>query len=390
MALSELMKRIEKKYGGGIMTYGANPVCEKGTLSLGSPSLDYCLFNSFPEGKIIEFSGRESSGKTTMAFFVANSYIRKELQRNPDHPRAILFVDVECAVDPEWAKKSTGYDMNREDVRTIHFTPTGGTSAEEILQIVIDAVADNEVGLVIIDSISYLVSGQIAGEGMEKKDMGGISKTLKDFCCKITGDLNRYGITLIGLNGVRDNLSPYGEKEITPGGNGWKQACMVRLRFKRGAFFDENGDEVQKSCANPAGHIIEMAVLKTKVCEWSRKMGMAHLNYARGMDIIADTIDVATCVGLIDNSVQGTFKLIDTETGEPILDKDGAPVKIRGKKNVRIYLEEYKDIWKKLYDKVYEKISIKADPFIKSFEDMLGADVYEKFGISEGADLNNI
>lgn len=390
MAISEIMKKLEKKNGVAVITSGVKAVASAGTLSLGSPSLDYCLFNSFPEGKIIEFSGRESSGKTTMAFFVANSYIRRELERNPENPRGILFVDVECAADPEWALKSTGYDMNRKDVVTYCYRPTGGTSAEEILQTIIDAVHDNEIGLVILDSISYLVSGQISGEDMDKKDMGGVSKTLKDFCCKITGDLNRYGITLIGLNGCRDNLSPYGEKEITPGGNGWKQACMVRLRFKRGAFFDENGDEVPKTCGNPAGHIIEMAVLKTKVCEWSRKQGMAHLNYSRGMDIIADTIDVAVCVGLIDNSTQGTFKLIDTETGEPILNSDGEPVKIRGKKNVRIYLEEHKDVWKKLYDKVYEKISIKSDPFIKSFEEMLGENVYEKFGLNEDSDIANV
>lgn len=390
MALSEIIKNMAKKYGDGIFTQGVSQVASKGTLSLGSPSLDYCLFNSFPEGKIIEFSGRESSGKTTMAFFVANSYIRKELERNPDNPRGILFVDVECAADPEWALKSTGYDMNRQDVKTYCYRPVGKTSAEEIFNIVLDAVSENEIGLVIIDSISYLVSGQISGEGMEKKDMGGISKSLKDFCCKITGDLNRYGITLIGLNGVRDNLSPYGEKEITPGGNGWKQACMVRLRFKRGAFFDENGDEVPKTCGNPAGHIIEMAVLKTKVCEWSRKQGMAHLNYARGMDIIADTIDTAICVGLIDNSTQGTFKLIDTETGEPILDKSGEPVKIRGKKNVRVYLDEHKDVWKKLYDKVYEKISVKSDPYIKSFEEMIGENIYEKLGVSEDTDIENL
>lgn len=349
---------------------------------MGSPSLDFCLFNSFPEGAIVEYSGAESSGKTTMAFFTANSYIKKELERNPSNPRGILFVDVECACDPDWALKSAGYDMNRKDVKTYHLQPKG-MSAEEIFDVIMESVNENEIGLIILDSISYLVSGQIMGESMEKKDMGGVAKCLGDFCHQITGYLNSYHITLIGLNGIRDNLTGYGDKQITSGGNGWKQACMVRLRFKKGAFFDENGDEVPKTCQNPAGHLIEMAVLKTKVCEWSRKLGVAHLNYARGLDILADTIDVATYFGLIDNSVQGTFKLIDIETGEPILDADGNPVKIRGKKNVRAYFDEHRDVWKKLYNKVYEKISQKNDPYIKSFEEMLNIDIREKFGITE-------
>ena len=47
-------------------------------------------------------------------------------------------------------------------------------------------------------------------------------------------------------------------------------------------------------------------------------------------------------------------------------------------------------MWKKLYDKVYEKISIKSDPFIKSFEEMLGENVYEKFGLNEDSDIANV
>ena len=56
----------------------------------------FCLYNSFPERRIVEFCGAEGSGKTTTAYLVAASYQRKELERNPENPRGILFVDLEA------------------------------------------------------------------------------------------------------------------------------------------------------------------------------------------------------------------------------------------------------------------------------------------------------
>lgn len=389
LTLTDVLKSISKKFGDKVAKIGVDELQSGGTLSLGSPSFDFCLYNSFPVGKIVEFSGRESSGKTTTAFLVAASYIRKELEERPDDPRAILFVDAECACDPEWAKKATGYDMNRDDVKTICITPEG-QSAEEIFDMVISFVKTGQIGLVIFDSLTAIVSQKLADASMEEKEMGGIAKTLGDFCKKITGLLNKYKVTFIGINGVTENLSQYGERELTPGGTTWKRACMVRLRFKRGAFFDEDGNELNKTAQNPAGHIIEMYVLKTKVCDWSRKLGMAHLNYSKGIDILADTIDVATFFGYIDNSVQGSFKFVDVDTGEVMTDSDGKEIKIRGKKNVTAYLKEHTDVWRRLYDAVYKKMSIKSDPNIVSFEKMLDVDVYDKLGIASEEELETM
>lgn len=389
LTLTDVLKSISKKFGDKVAKVGVDELQSGGTLSLGSPSFDFCLYNSFPVGKIVEFSGRESSGKTTTAFLVAASYIRKELEERPDDPRAILFVDAECACDPEWAKKATGYDMNRDDVKTICITPEG-QSAEEIFDMVISFVKTGQIGLVIFDSLTAIVSQKLADASMEEKEMGGIAKTLGDFCKKITGLLNKYKVTFIGINGVTENLSQYGERELTPGGTTWKRACMVRLRFKIGAFFDEDGNELNKTAQNPAGHIIEMYVLKTKVCDWSRKLGMAHLNYSKGIDILADTIDVATFFGYIDNSVQGSFKFVDVDTGEVMTDSDGKEIKIRGKKNVTAYLKEHTDVWRRLYDAVYKKMSIKSDPNIVSFEKMLDVDVYDKLGIASEEELETM
>ena len=378
--LQEVLKKIRKDYGDSVVKVGVESLDIDGILSLGSPSFDFCIYGGIPEGRIVEFSGPESSGKTTTAFLTAASYQREEIKRNPDKPRAIVYLDNEGTADPIWAKKM-GYDMSESSlVPTILIRPEA-QSAEQIFDMAISMLKTGEIGLLVFDSIATLVPQQIAEESMEKKQMGGISTSLTRFANTIVGVLRKYKATLIGINQVRENLSGYGDFLLTPGGRAWKHQCSVRLMFKRGDFFDENGDVVKKTADSPAGNLIEVAVLKTKVCKWDRKLGYMHLNYDRGVDILEDTLDVATHFGFIDNSVQGSYKVLNPETGEIMLDNEGKEVKIRGRKNLRPYFEAHPEIWRKLYDKVYDKLRMKEDPNIVAFEKMLNLNIEESFGI---------
>lgn len=379
--IKDLLKQWNKKFGEGTANIGVENVENRGVFSLGTPSLDFMLYNSLPQCCFIEFNGREHSGKTTAAFLVAADYIRKEkekLDKDPSYdPRAILFVDAECTADPVWAKQSTGYDMNDSVVPTVRIK-AAGQSAEEFFDMVIEAVKTGEFGLVIFDSLTAIVKGQIADASMEKMDMGGIAKPLGDFTKKTIGLLQRFNCTFIGIMGITENISGYGNPEQTPGGTTWKRMCAVRIKFKRGDLFDENDEILKSTASNPAGHIIEAYLQKSKVCRSDRRLAYVHLNYIKGIDLLWDLIDVATVVGLIDNSVQGFYKFVDPETGELITDANGEVVKIRGKKNVKPYLLENPTFWKKLYNKVYEISSKKDDPNVISFEQMLNIDISEE------------
>lgn len=371
LTLNEILKKITKTQGENVAKVGVEDLTSYGTLSLGSPGLDFCLYNSFPERKIIELCGAEGSGKTTLAYLICSSYQKKELKVNKDNPRKILYVDLECSVDPSWAKK-TGYDMNSEFVQTICYRPED-QPAESIFDDVIAMIKTGEIGMVVIDSLSMLVSQQVHDESMEKKEMGGIAKVLGDFVKRVTSLLIKYNCTLIGINQLRENIGGYGNPLVTSGGRGWKHGCSVRLMLKKGKFFDEDGNELSGNAESPAGYIMECAVLKTKVCPWDRKLGRTCISYTRGVDILQDTIDVATYFGLIANPTQGNYVIIDEDTGEEI--------KIRGKKNLKPYFEEHLDAWHKVYDAVYEKLSQKNDPNIVAFEKMLQVNVSEAFGV---------
>ena len=144
-SLAEVLKQINKKNGvlredgsiDPIAVLGVSETKVRGTLSLRSPGLDYCVYNRIPEGRIIEISGKEGSGKTTCAFLLAASYQEKELVRNPRNPRKILYVDLEMTVDPSWALKA-GYDMSASaPVGTVYLTPMD-MDGEHILDIIRD------------------------------------------------------------------------------------------------------------------------------------------------------------------------------------------------------------------------------------------------------------
>ena len=381
LTLNGVLRDISKKYGENVAKFGADSLEVDGILSLGSPMLDYCLYGGIPEGRIIELSGAEGSGKTTTAFMIAASYIKEELKRNPDEPRSIIFLDNEGTLDPTWASVF-GYDLSEEaPVKTIVIRPEG-QNAEEIFDMALNLLRTGEVGLLIFDSIATLVPAQIADESMEKYQMGGIAKSLTRSANTALGLLRKYHATLVAINQVRENMTAYGNPITTPGGRAWKHACSSRLMFKRGEFFDADGNKLSTTAESPAGHIVNVAVLKTKTNKWDRKGGSYRLNYTRGVDILSDTIEAALHFGLIDNSTQGSFKIIDPKTGEIKLDSEGKEIKIRGKANVTTYFNEHLDEWKALYDAVYERIKEKESPYHYAFEQMLNSEVEKVFGDS--------
>lgn len=217
LSLKDTLKNISKKYGDSVVKVGVEGLEVDGILSLGSPTFDYCVYGGVPEGRIIELSGAEGSGKTTTAFMIAGSYQKEEIKRNPTNPRAIILLDNEGTADPVWAKK-LGYNMDADaPVPTVIIRPEA-QSAEEIFDMAIDMLKTGEVGLLIFDSIATLVPQQIAEESMEKKQMGGISSSLTRFANTAIGLLRKYKATLVAINQVRENLSGYGDFLLTPGG----------------------------------------------------------------------------------------------------------------------------------------------------------------------------
>lgn len=384
-SLKSVMSALNKKFGTekyNVMYNGAPTMAERGIIQIGIPSFDFITYNTFPRGQFVEICGYEGSGKTTLCFLICAAYIREELKKPVDDRKAVLYVDLEHTVDRTWAKKC-GFDMSPNAELTSYYMAPTNMTAEETLNAVIDCTASGEIGLVVIDSLNKLVPQQIFDSGLEKKEMGVIAKLLGDFTNRMQGLMDIFKCTCIGIQQGRDNISGYGNPFTTSGGHAWKAACALRLMTKKGAPIDEECNELKSTAEYPAGYVMDIALLKSKVAKTDRRIGKIYFNYTTGPDIILDTIEIASYFGLIDNSTQGIFKMLDPDTGEIMHDSNGNELKIRGKKNVKPWLEERPELWKKLYDSCYEKLSKQDDPNVVAFERMLGMsaeDIAKYFG----------
>lgn len=328
--LDLIIKDLNKKMKVGNIQLGVD-FQEVQKIPFSSCRLNYMTYGGIPVGRIAEFYGADGSGKTTTAIDVAGNAQRMF----PD--KKVLFVDIEHTFDSCWATK---LGLSCDDI--IYLDPDS-MGAEEVFNMMIELIDSGEISLCVLDSIGAMVSMQANEKQIGERTYGGVSMALTEFSKKITPVLARTQTTFIGINQARDDMnSPYGGTTTT-GGRCWRHACSTRLEFRKGNYIDEKGNHLSRACENPAGNIVNVALIKSKVCRPDRKVGFYTLKYLEGIDYVSDAVDVAIKMGLV---VQGGawFSLVDIETGE-ILSK------YQGKSKLVEYLKEndnYTDFYSKL------------------------------------------
>ncbi len=328
--LDLIIKDLNKKMKVGNIQLGVD-FQEVQKIPFSSCRLNYMTYGGIPIGRIAEFYGTDGSGKTTTALDVAGN----AQKLFPD--KKVLFIDIEHTFDPIWASK-LGVDCDN-----LLYLDPDSLGAEEVFNTAIELINSGEISLIVLDSIGAMVSMQANEKEIGERTYGGISMALTEFTKKVTPILARTQSTFIGINQARDDMnSPYGGTTTT-GGKCWRHGCSTRLEFRKGNYIDEKGNNLSRACENPAGNIVNVALIKSKVVRPDRKVGFYTLKYLEGIDYVSDAVDVAIKLELV---VQGGawFSLVDIETGE-ILNK------FQGKSKLIDYLKEngnYTDFYSKL------------------------------------------
>lgn len=360
-SVDQVIRSISKDFGDIVKKGFSQDSAEVVLQSLGSIALDFCLYGGIHPGRFVELSGPEGSGKSTLAFMAGGVYQRT----HPDE--SVLLVDMEGTFDPTWANK-LGL---KTDTQFLYYE-TVGQAGEDVLNHVVDFIKAG-VRFVIIDSLPMLVPGYVQEEDdMKQKSMGGNAHLLSDFTSRYTGLVHKTKAIVIGINQLRDNMTGYGDPVKTTGGRAWKHACSLRIMTKRGDFFGQDGEKIKKKDAqSPAGHFIEMHVLKNKDAPWDRKLGFTKLHYWKGVDYISDLIEVAVYYDLIKCPSPGWYLLLDGE-GNPLKNEKGDDLKIQGKLKLAEYLKNNKEVSGRIYHTVKELMEQKGQGYLKGFEEMLG------------------
>lgn len=341
--LDVILQNITKKYGDGVVETGVERN-DYDRIPFSSPRLNYMTFGGLPLGHVMEFSGPEGSGKTSTAFDIiknAQHKFKQEAEENGVEERKVVFMDVEGTFDYAWATKF-GVDTSK-----IIRLKMAGWPASEVLNALLETMKSPEVGLAVLDSIAAMPADQLADKSVGDKIYGGIALPLQNFTNQVKRYLVENNSMVICINQVRDNLNSMFGGTTTPGGRGFKHACSVRLEFRKGKFIDENNKELTSNAENPAGNLINVVVLKSKVFPSTRRVGYYTIKYVSGPDLLNDYIEVGLQVGVI-NQRGAYFDIVDPQTGEILNDN-----KIQGKVSLRTVLEERSE-WLKLIDTIID------------------------------------
>jgi len=240
--LAIIIKKAQKKFGKhALYTLGSEDV-EIPRWSSGLPELDEIIGGGIPKGRIIEISGNESAGKTTLAYHLCAQV------------RMSNFFDAENTFDKNRAKLF-GNKKGRLIVSRLDW-------AEQYFEMMFNMV-DAGIPLIVIDSIPALVQrSQFEETNMEKSGrVGGISGYLSQKVFTLQNHMSKSGTTAIFINQVRDKMGSvimFGDKTDTPGGHAFKHCCSLRIKVgRRGWIEGKRGKKI--------GQLIKLKIIKSKV-----------------------------------------------------------------------------------------------------------------------------
>jgi recombination protein RecA len=269
----------------------------------------------YPQGRIIEIYGPESSGKTTLALHAV-----AETQKKGG---IAAFIDAEHALDPSYAS-ALGVKINDLWISQ----PDNGEQALEICE---KLVRSGAVDIVVIDSVAALTpQAEIDGD-MGDSHMGLQARLMSQALRKLTGILAKSNTTIIFINQIRMKIGVmFGNPETTTGGNALKFYSSVRLEVRK-------IETLSKGSDNIIGNRIRVKVVKNKVAPPFKKVEM-DLMFGQGLSYIGSVLDAAIKYDLIEKS-GSWYSYNDEKIGQ-------------GKDNATKFLTENPDIVELLDNKL--------------------------------------
>ena len=278
--LTEALKTIEKHFGKwAIMRMGENSnVWMVSTFHSWSYVLDLILGGWYPEWRVVEIYGPESSGKTTIALH-AIAEIQKRWQ-------VAAFIDAEHALDPHYAR-TLGVD-------TENLFLSQPDHGEQALQIAEELAKSWAVKLIVIDSVAALVPRAEVEWDMWDSYMWLQARMMSQWLRKLASVLAKSGTTCVFINQIRMKIGVmFGNPETTSGGNALKFFASQRIEIRK---WDKIMDDKEQ-----VGYYAKIKVAKNKIFA-PFKTAELPVRWKMGYDRVADLVEAASILKLVSRS----------------------------------------------------------------------------------------
>lgn len=325
MGVLDTVKRLCKEYQDDTLIIQSDIKPHYKRLPTNALGMDYILGGGLPYGRICVYSGLPHSGKTTGAMCELAAYQRE----NPD--RICVFVDVEHTLDLQFQSIMNGVDLNK----MYYFDPKG-MSGEQICDAIIELQKNNDIGMIVIDSLPAMIPEAVLKNDLTKDVgmRGTMAKKLYPFLTEMQGLVSKQNNIVILINQVRDDGKTFTGiqkwKEPCGGAPGFYSSVSVRFGTRKFTLGDDMDACGAKNGEGADGFRLNFKVTKNKTFPCNRGGGFITYRYATGLDWMNDLLEIALAFDFIHRINNVTYELINLETGNVYKDKDGND--LRGKK----------------------------------------------------------
>jgi len=315
------MKGIDKDFGMGTCQIlgDAKPI-PLARFHSGSYRLNDVLGGGYPKGRIIEISGPESSGKTTVALHAI-----AEAQKFG----YCVFIDAEHALSLEYAAK-LGVDVKNLIVAQ-------PDTAEHCLQIAERWIRSGIVSLVVVDSVAAMVPEKELEGDIGDSHVGLLARLMSQALRKLAGITLKTGSTLIFINQLREKVGVmFGNPETTSGGRALKFYASIRL--------DVRAREVNKKGDEAVSRTTKIEAKKNKTAPPLRSVEV-DIEFGEGISKAAEILDIGEEIGVVKKS--GAWYSYYDENGEEIR-------VAQGRENAKKFLKENEGVLNYIESRIIE------------------------------------
>lgn len=258
-----------------------------------SPNMDFGLSGGIPEGSFVNLSGKEKSGKTTVALHIAAKAQSDEYGNRPT-----FLVDVEHRIKKMHLKGIKGLKLAKEPgdtsgLQIIRSSKKKILSAQEFLTSACDIIKNHEGAVIILDSTSALCSAQEQTTGITGQGRALGPRMLAEFCRQMGPVVPIQNTILISIQHLIANTSGYGSPYMEDSGRKIQYQSDVKLRCKTSQPITVKDKEVGR--------------VTTWKVEWSA-LGApgatikTYIRYGIGVDELSEIIELALDFGLISKA----------------------------------------------------------------------------------------
>jgi recombination protein RecA len=308
---------INKKFGdGALMRLGDATKMNVSVISTGSLAVDLSLgAGGLPRGRIVEIYGPESSGNA-------------------------VFVDVEHALDPKYAK-IVGVDLENLMVSQ----PECG---EDALNITETLIRSGAIDVVVLDSVAALVSRQELDGQMGDTTVGLQARMMSQAMRRLTAAISKTNCVCIFTNQIREKIGVmFGSPETTPGGRALKFFCSIRIDIRRIG-------QIKEPSGTVIGNRTRVKIVKNKIAP----------------PFTACEFDI-----MYNEGISRTGSVIDLGIEHGILTKKGAWISYdgnlvgQGREAAKQALIEDKKLMTTITEKILEKVQVTVGSVLAQIKD---------------------